>query len=233
MNTIFLGVEKIDDAGLDSIRKRTKGGADTNVKAIEILRRCGITPITTFLTDPSWDEQDFDRVEEFITRLKLPNPSFTVLTPLPGTELWEHMKSDVITEDYSRFDILHLVLPSKLAPQRFYQRFARLCSLTDVRTHFSWQAVWTLIKLALRGHGRVVLQVFRAMRELCNPSAYLGSPGKERKPDFIPDDFAAIPRLDKGMSHLVDRILDTRTNEDKLEAKSQKQPEPKTEVRVY
>src|SRR5207247_1960639 len=45
LRTIFLGIERIDDAGLDAVRKRTKGGSSTNVQAIHILREEGITPM--------------------------------------------------------------------------------------------------------------------------------------------------------------------------------------------
>src|SRR6266542_3048342 len=43
LTSIFLGVEKVDDAGLAEVRKRTKGGVNTNVEAIHILREEGIT----------------------------------------------------------------------------------------------------------------------------------------------------------------------------------------------
>lgn len=60
---------------------RLKGGVNANVQAIHILREEGITPMTTFITDPTCDEGDFDRREEYIDRLKLPNASITSLTP--------------------------------------------------------------------------------------------------------------------------------------------------------
>ena len=45
--------------------------------------------MTMFIADPEWDERDFDRLEEFISELALPNPGFRVLTPLPGTTLYD------------------------------------------------------------------------------------------------------------------------------------------------
>ncbi|MBI4513976.1 MAG: cobalamin B12-binding domain-containing protein [Gemmatimonadetes bacterium] len=206
MNTIFLGIEKVDDAGLDSVRKRTKGGAMTNVEAIEILRSCGITPMTSLITDPAWGEGDFDRLEEFVQLLKLPNPTFTVLTPLPGTELWETVKSQITTDDYNYFDVMHLLLPSKLPPERFYERFARLYTLADVRAQLGWHAAWTLVKMAVRRQGFVVRRVYGAVREMRDPKAYLKYPGSTPKPEFVPSGFGRVRWVDRSRSHLSERV---------------------------
>jgi radical SAM superfamily enzyme YgiQ (UPF0313 family) len=116
LHMVFLGIEKMDDDGLDSVRKRTKGGALTNLAAIEYLEDCEISPLASLIADPGWDDEDFDRLEETVKLHKLTNPGFTVLTPLPGTELWETVKDKITTDDYAYFDVMHLVLPSKLPP---------------------------------------------------------------------------------------------------------------------
>ncbi len=206
LNTIFLGVEKVDDTGLDSVRKRTKGGSDTNLKAIEVLRNCGITPMTSFITDPAWDEADFDRLEAYVNRLKLPNPAFTVLTPLAGTELWESTKARITTHDYSHFDVMHLVLPSTLEPERFYQRLARLYSLADFRTQFSWRSIWHLIKMGLSGHSHAARRVFSAVRDMRSPKKYLNYPGSTRKPVFVPDNFGEVNWIDRSRSPLARQV---------------------------
>jgi radical SAM superfamily enzyme YgiQ (UPF0313 family) len=206
METIFLGIEKIDDAGLDAVRKRTKGGVGTNLEAIEILRTCGITPMTSFIIDPSWGEEDFDRLEAFVKAAKLPNPTFTILTPLPGTELWESLKSKLTTHDYSYFDVIHLVLPPRLGEKRFYERFARLYRLADVRTYVSAAALMELAKQTLRGQAWVARRVFGAVRDLQAPARYLAYPGSIPKPDFVPNDVGTPAWVDEGRSHLPRRL---------------------------
>ena len=206
MTTVFLGVEKVDDEGLDSVRKRTKGGANTNVQAIEILRRCGIQPMTSLIADPAWDEEDFDRLENFVRVMDLPNPTFTILTPLPGTELWSSVKDQLTTSDYSYFDVIHLVLPARLGEKRFYERFAGLYKLAESRTKFGWDALWTLLRLGIRGHAWAVRRVVSAVMDMRNPEGYLAYPGSARKPDFVPDDFGATTWVDRGRSYLPLRI---------------------------
>ncbi|MGH7574147.1 MAG: B12-binding domain-containing radical SAM protein [Longimicrobiales bacterium] len=204
LKTIFLGVEKVDDDGLDSVRKRTKGGADTNLKAIEILRACGITPMTSLITDPAWGEEDFDRLERFVKALDLPNPTFSVLTPLPGTELWETMKSQITTTDYGLFDVMHLVLPAKLGPERFYERFARLYRLADTRAQLmSWKGVAQLAQLVLRGQTWIARRVMSAVRDMRDPVAYQSHPGTTPRPAFVPSNFGESAWVDRSRSALT------------------------------
>jgi hopanoid C-3 methylase len=207
LKTVFLGIEKVDDTGLDSIRKRTKGGAATNLEAIEILRSHNITPMTSLITDPAWGEEDFDRLEEFIKLLDLPCPTFTILTPLPGTELWESAKDRLITDDYNLFDVMHLVLPSKLPPERFFERFAGLYSRRmDANTRLTWPAIRNLTRLVMRGKSFAVRRVLTAARELRDPRAFLAYPGSRPRPDFVPQGFGRAPWVDRSRAHLADRV---------------------------
>lgn len=206
MEHIFLGIEKVDDEGLDAVRKRTKGGATTNLEAIEILRSCGIVPMTSLIVDPSWGEAEFDRLESFVKLAKLPNPAFTILTPLPGTELWDSMKSSLITSDYSYFDVVHLVLQPRLGPQRFYERFARLYRMADARTTLTPAALVELVKLTWRGQAWVARRIFSAVRDLRTPKAYLEYPGAIVRPDFAPPAIGTAPWVDEGRSHLPRRL---------------------------
>jgi len=206
LKTVFLGIEKVDDGGLDSIRKRTKGGAATNLEAIEILRSHGITPMTSLITDPAWGEEDFDRLEEFLNLLDLPCPTFTILTPLPGTELWESRKDELITDDYSLFDVMHLVLPSKLSPERFYERFAGLYCRVDANARLTWPAIRNLAKLVLEGKTFAVRRVLKAARELRDPRSFLAYSGSQPRPDFVPPGFGRAPWVDRSRSHLAKRV---------------------------
>src|SRR6185312_8701449 len=207
MKTIFLGIEKVDDSGLDAVRKRTKGGAATNLEAIEILRQQDITPMTSLITDPVWGEEDFDRLEEFVRLAQLPCPTFTVLTPLPGTELWESTKTQITTTDYNLFDVMHLVLPSKLPPERFFQRLARLYCLMDATTRLSWKGVRKLTGMVLAGKSFAVRRVLSASHELRNPKAYLQYPGSTPRPDFVPADHGRVQWVERSRSHLAERLV--------------------------
>jgi radical SAM superfamily enzyme YgiQ (UPF0313 family) len=122
--TVFLGLEKLDDAGLKSVNK--KNTADNNNKAIRILQELGVGYTPNFIVDPSWDREDFAKLKEWINETGAYNSGFSVLTPLPGTDLWDETVTDVNTEDWELFDIAHAVLPTKLPLLEFYSEYAGL-----------------------------------------------------------------------------------------------------------
>ena len=130
--TIFLGLEKVDDAGLQSVNKGNT--AANNDRAIEILQDLDVGYTPNFIVDPSWDRKDFAKLKRWVDKTGAYNSGFSVLTPLPGTDLWDEVKDDVTTHDWELFDIAHAVLPTKLPLDEFYAEYAGLWKhATDVR----------------------------------------------------------------------------------------------------
>lgn len=125
---IFLGVEAVTNEGLQSVNK--KNSADNNLRAIEILKEMGVGFTSNFIVDPAWDRSDFARLREWISEHSTYNSGFSVLTPLPGTDLWATAQSQVTTRDWEMFDIIHAVLPTRLPMEEFYEEYARLWRTT-------------------------------------------------------------------------------------------------------
>ena len=121
---IFLGLESVTDEGLANINK--KNTAANNERAIEILKELGVGFTPNFIVDPAWDHSDFARLREWISRMGAYNSGFSVLTPLPGTDLWSEAKERVTTQDCEMFDIIHAVLPTKLPLAEFYREYSGL-----------------------------------------------------------------------------------------------------------
>jgi radical SAM superfamily enzyme YgiQ (UPF0313 family) len=121
---IFLGLESVTDEGLKAVNK--KNSADNNVKAIQILKDLGVGFTPNFIVDPAWDREDFKRLRDWIEHMGAYNSGFSVLTPLPGTDLWDSAKGQVTTHDWEMYDIVHTVLPTKLPLEDFYDEYSRL-----------------------------------------------------------------------------------------------------------
>jgi len=121
---IFLGLESVTDEGLAAVNKKNK--ACNNVKAIELLKEMGVGFTPNFIVDPNWDREDFTRLREWISEMGAYNSGFSILTPLPGTDLWNTAKMDVTTNDWEMYDIVHAVLPTKLPLNEFYAEYSRL-----------------------------------------------------------------------------------------------------------
>ncbi len=79
-----------------------------------------------FIVDPGWEQDDFARLREYVSEREITHTQFTVLTPLPGTQLYRERREELLTEDYSCFDTLHAVLPTRLPRDEFYRNFADL-----------------------------------------------------------------------------------------------------------
>jgi hopanoid C-3 methylase len=119
---MFLGIEALDEQGLELFRKRVS--PDTNMKALEVARRLGITVAINLIVDPGWDEKQFELVREFA--LSVPEiVHLTVITPYPGTEIWPAQSQKLTSYDYRLFDIQHAVLPTKLPLEQFYEELVR------------------------------------------------------------------------------------------------------------
>jgi radical SAM superfamily enzyme YgiQ (UPF0313 family) len=121
---IFLGLESVTDEGLQAVNK--KNTADNNVRAIEILKDLGVGFTPNFIVDPAWDRDDFTRLREWIEKMGAFNSGFSILTPLPGTDLWDTAKTNVTTTNWEMYDIVHAVLPTKLPLDEFYEQYTGL-----------------------------------------------------------------------------------------------------------
>jgi radical SAM superfamily enzyme YgiQ (UPF0313 family) len=130
--SIFLGLESVTDEGLKAVNK--KNSVDNNRQALEILKALGVGYTPNFIVDPAWDREDFARLREWVSHTGAYNSGFSVLTPLPGTDLWDTAGKNVITQDWEMFDIVHAVLPTKLPLNEFYAEYAGLWRhVLDVR----------------------------------------------------------------------------------------------------
>ncbi|MBO2463054.1 hopanoid C-3 methylase HpnR [Actinomadura violacea] len=128
LNYMFLGMEALDEEGLDRYRKRTS--PDTNVKALELARKMGLTVAVNLIVDPTWDARQFKLVREWA--LSVPEiVNLTVMTPYPGTEIWHTESRKLTTRDYRLFDIQHAVVPTNLPLYEFYRELVKTQSVMN------------------------------------------------------------------------------------------------------
>ena len=122
LNYMFLGMEALDEEGLDLFRKRVN--PDQNFKALEVAGKIGLTVAINLIVSPDWDVADFERVRRWATSMpQIVN--LTVMTPYPGTEIWHTESRKLTTLDYRLFDIQHAVLPTRLPLHEFYRELVK------------------------------------------------------------------------------------------------------------
>lgn len=121
---VFVGMEDFSDVRLQAMKKGVT--VSQQVEAVRILNKLGILMYASFMIDPEYSKEDFTSLRNYIRKLKLKYATFTVMTPLPGTQLHESVKNRVLTTKPELYDLLHAVLPPRLPMPEFYQEMAKL-----------------------------------------------------------------------------------------------------------
>jgi hopanoid C-3 methylase HpnR len=134
---MFLGLEAVDDEGLQRFRKRVALGK--NFEALEFARSLGIVVAVNIIADPNWTEHRFALLREWA--MSVPEiVHVTVNTPYPGTETWQTESRRLSTRDYRLFDVQHAVLPTVLPLARFYEELVKTQQVLN-RKHLGFTAL--------------------------------------------------------------------------------------------
>jgi len=134
---VLSGYESNDDDALAALQKSST--MEKNRAAAEICRDLGIVSTGIFMVRPDFEEKDFDGLYQTINDLGIGIPLVTILTPLPGTQLYRQRKDELLTLDVRLFDLLHAVLPTRLPRRRFYEKYTQWNEKTWTA---SWRGIW-------------------------------------------------------------------------------------------
>lgn len=91
---LCIGLESISKASLDSVKK---GFNDTAAyqELFERLKEAGIVPMPSIIFGFDHDSiEQFEKTLQFLKQNKIGFVSFWILTPIPGTELFEEMEGE-------------------------------------------------------------------------------------------------------------------------------------------
>jgi len=173
LDQVFIGFEKIDQEGLEKINKQNT--IENNEKAFRFLRSLNVGVYASFIVDPEFTRREFEKLKNYIKRLKIAQPYFSVLTPLPGTELFEHVRERITSLNYEFFDLLHAVLPTRLSLAEFYKEFAGLYKSAYLRPDHVWQTTSWIIRRFFKGQISFdhLKRLWSGARLTANPKAYL------------------------------------------------------------
>jgi len=124
LERVFVGFESFRDEDLKAIRKGSS--TDDNKAAVRILKDLDVEIYASFILRPEFTREDFHAMRRYCRGLHLNFSSFSVLTPLPGTDLYAETFDRLITHDYDLFDFIHVLLPTRLPLRDFYDEYYRL-----------------------------------------------------------------------------------------------------------
>lgn len=129
LECIYLGIEAVTPHELKQYNKKISVGQIE--KALDVARDLGLTVYSLLMIHPGYSRKEFDRLSRFIQRRSVPNPSFSVWTPLPGTDEMPDFRGLTAMDpegrpDWSCWDLQHPVVPTALPRQEFMERVRRM-----------------------------------------------------------------------------------------------------------
>jgi radical SAM superfamily enzyme YgiQ (UPF0313 family) len=124
LESVFVGFESCRESDLKKMGKGTTL-SDTE-EFVRIVRENNISAQGNFIVYPDFTKTDFEDIINYILDLKVGYQNLSVLTPLPGTKLYEMEKDNFITHNYNLFDQAHTILPTRLPLKEFFKEFTNI-----------------------------------------------------------------------------------------------------------
>jgi radical SAM superfamily enzyme YgiQ (UPF0313 family) len=162
---IFFGLEAASDEGLASITKDASVSSSIEAARISRSMRYGVTG--NFLVDPDWDEAHFRELWDFVATNGFQRAGYTILTPLPGTELFQKLAPALEGQPWFKYDMHHVLWEPRLGAPRFFELYAETWrrSILNTSGEKSWIEWMRQIKPAQIPYlTRVLLRTQRMMK---------------------------------------------------------------------
>ncbi len=165
--TAFIGFESINPRTLSLYNKQQK--LDDIIECIKILKRASINMHGMFVFGGDTDDIETIRsTKRFAKRLDINSVQFLMLTPLPGTPVFEDLKQQgrLIHTDWAKYDAHHAVFePRLMTPFELHTE-----TLKAMAGFYSWG---TIMKNLMRGnlfYSLVSLYGKRSLNKIRTPS---------------------------------------------------------------
>jgi radical SAM superfamily enzyme YgiQ (UPF0313 family) len=117
---LFFGIESVSPSSLTGMKKSLKSIEETE-EAIKSIQDNGIAFHPSIILGFDTDTKAiFDDTLEFLARTKLPTMALHVLTPYPGTRIYQRFRDQgrIISQDWSHYDHSTVVFqPKNMTPQ--------------------------------------------------------------------------------------------------------------------
>ena len=126
---LLIGFETLSKEKLKTVSKGFNN-PDSYLDAIRKIHDYGIGVSGAFVFGLDGDDEGvFDRTYEFVQKAKLESPYFSILTPYPGTRLYQRLLAEgrIIDRDWSNYNTNNVVYtPRGLSAQQLFDGYYRL-----------------------------------------------------------------------------------------------------------
>jgi len=124
----IVGFEQASDDHLQDREKTTT--VEDNAAAMRILKAAGVSCTGSMFFRPDFSKEQFDRLVAHTIELEVDCPQYFVLTPIPGTKLFDKSRTLLVEHNFDLWDFNHAVTPTTLPLELFYEEY-----MSAFRTH--------------------------------------------------------------------------------------------------
>lgn len=123
---------KVVICGFESFRnedlQRYNKSADARLvsEAIRVFDANGISVRGNYVIPPDYTRDDFAALAEYAAAHRVTFAGYTILTPMPGTQLFVDMVHDIVDFDLEKYNFFNCVLRTTLPRDEFYAAMASL-----------------------------------------------------------------------------------------------------------
>lgn len=146
VSAVFVGIESIVPGSLEE-SKKTHNAIDRYAEAIEGFHRRGIFVEGGLMFGFDHDEPDvFERTLEAVEKIKLDVAQIAVVTPMPGTGLYDTMEAEgrIFDRNWEHYDCNHVVFTPKRMTVEQLEAGLDLCRKR-------YYAPWAIARRSFRG----------------------------------------------------------------------------------
>ncbi len=122
---IAYGIDSINDKTLQMIKPNQKINLETMKTVLEITNQSSISTRAFVIIGYPWEtKQDLLEAKEFLKRLPIDDLRIGILTPLPGSAIYEEFKKEglLLHEDFSKYTTEECVMKLKdMTPEELYE----------------------------------------------------------------------------------------------------------------
>ncbi|MBI5816552.1 MAG: radical SAM protein [Nitrospinae bacterium] len=164
MNAISVGVGF--ESGSDRVLKYLKGSnmsVEDNWRAVKILKEAGLRALDNFMIgSPDETKEEIMQTYDFIAKSGVDSIDVAIITPYPGTPLWNYAKNRGLVSDNMNWDLLNntdshgggVFISEKLTRKEIdalYKKFVKLNFIVKVKSlrHYPY-SMTRLAKVAFR-----------------------------------------------------------------------------------
>ena len=124
LKVVICGFESTRDEELSRYHKAASAAAID--EAIAVFDANGIAVRGNYVISPDYDEADFAALAAYAGRYPVTYAGYTILTPMPGTQLHQEKRSQIVDGDLAKYNFFNCVLATKLPLEQFYEHVGRL-----------------------------------------------------------------------------------------------------------